>query len=193
MRVVAGAVLAGGASRRMGRPKEGLPLRDGRVMLAHTLEALRGACGRVAVVGACAGASLEHEPAVHHVRDERPGEGPLGGLVSLLASGLASGYLLAACDQPLLTPALLRRLLGGDPARACFFRTPDGRQLDPFPGYFPAALLPAARADFDAGQRSMRRFTAAQDPQWINLAPHEMGLLLDLDTPEEAAAFIAAS
>jgi len=191
MTAVAGAVLAGGQSRRMGRLKEGVPLGDGRPMLAHVLDALRGACGRVVVVGACLGVPLEPAPDLVHLPDGFPGEGPLAGLVTLLGSGESDAYLLAACDQPLLTPGLLRRLLDGVPHRPRFFRAPDGAPLDPFPGLFPASLLPEALAAFNAGERSVRRFVRGLDAEWVPLSPTEMPLLQDLDTPADLAGLAA--
>lgn len=185
-----GAVLAGGESRRMGAPKEALPLSDGRPMLLHVLDALRDASGGAAVVGVCRGLSLDGLPDIVHVPDESPGEGPLAGLVSLLAADLAEGYLMAACDQPLLTPALLRRLLEGNPERPRFFQAPDGSPLDPFPGYFPASLLFDARAAFLSGQRSLRRFVATLGSEWVPLASAELSLLCDVDTREDAAALM---
>lgn len=182
-----GAVLAGGASRRMGAPKEGVLLPDGRPMLECVLDALSAACGRVVVVGACQGFSLENRKDVDHLPDGTPGEGPLAALVTLLSSGLADGYLMAACDQPFLEPALLRRLVEGDPGRPRFFRAPDGAPLDPFPGFFPTSLLIAASTAVDSGQRSLRRFVSVTLPDWVILSAGEMAQLRDLDTPEDIA------
>lgn len=136
-----GAVLAGGASRRMGTDKALVPV-DGEPMVARVVAAL-GAAGAKTVV--LVGASREVADAVGlaTVPDDDPGSGPLGGLSTALAwaavrAGAATGeesdplraqfltrtgqdrplgpkagpiVLVAACDQPELVPAGLAALV----------------------------------------------------------------------------------
>lgn len=100
-----GAVLCGGASRRMGRDKATLVL-DGRALAVRVADELRaaGALGVEAVGGDAAaliGAGLAHRP------DRWPGEGPLGGIVTALAAtdgaeGAADLLVVTSCD--LVTP-----------------------------------------------------------------------------------------
>ena len=98
-----GAVLAGGAGRRMGRRKDSLALPDGRTMLAVVHSVLREVCQRVVVVG-------DAETDLPRIEDLRPGQGPLGGIEALLATGDDTQYLVGPCDLPLITPSVLRRL-----------------------------------------------------------------------------------
>ena len=77
-----GAVLCGGASRRMGRDKATLVL-DGRPLAVRVADELAAAGAlRVEAVGgdaeALVRAGLVHRP------DRWPGEGPLGGIVTSL-------------------------------------------------------------------------------------------------------------
>lgn len=95
----AGAVLTGGRSRRFGRDKAIEPV-DGRAMAARVAAALEGGgChavvtvgGDVAtitgVVGVADGAAIE---------DRWPGAGPLGGVLTALAT-LDGDVVVAACD-----------------------------------------------------------------------------------------------
>ena len=67
-----GAVLTGGASRRMGRPKADIEV-DGVAMAARVADAMVAA-------GALDVARIGDEVADHH-----PGEGPLGGVLTALS------------------------------------------------------------------------------------------------------------
>ena len=179
------AILAGGESRRMGRPKEGVLLPDGRPMIAHVIATLQSVCPRVVVVGACRG--FRTPDGVLHLPDLHPGAGPLAGLESLLASGLDDRYLLSGCDQPLLTPELLRRLAGCGAEEVCIFHTGDEEDFFPFPGVYPAGLLPLVRDALSAGRRSMKRLIEQAQVTRIPLTPSEVPLLRSINTPDELA------
>ena len=107
-----GIVLCGGRSRRMGRPKALLPF--GPEQMLQRVVRLLGEAVQPVVVVAAADQELPELPAdVPIVHDRRPDCGPLEGL----AVGL--GYVrdrverafVTACDVPLLTPALVRRMI----------------------------------------------------------------------------------
>lgn len=106
-----GAVLCGGASRRMGRDKALIEV-DGRPMAARVAAALRaGGCDRVLAVGGDAAALEARVPGLETVPDRWPGEGPLGGLATALSSATRPAgpdggevvLVLAPCDW--LAPA----------------------------------------------------------------------------------------
>ncbi|WP_454883713.1 molybdenum cofactor guanylyltransferase [Sphingomonas oryzagri] len=105
MRVL-GAILGGGRSSRFGSDKA-LAMIDGRPMLEHVAERLRGQCETVIVVG-------RDWPGMKRV-DDRPGPGlgPLGGLAGALVYGQANGFdvvLTSSCDLPALPYDLLDML-----------------------------------------------------------------------------------
>ena len=103
---VCAAILCGGASRRMGVPKAGLLLPDGRSMIETIRDALEHLCEQVVLVG------NPHGLRGHAVvEDERPDSGPLAGIEALLRSGAASRYLVLPCDMPGIAPGALRRLM----------------------------------------------------------------------------------
>lgn len=92
-------VLVGGRSRRFGRDK----LRahwgsEGRILVQHPIEALRGMFGRrVKLVGACDPAVLPLADGV--IPDLHPGIGPMGGIISALSQWPESIFVLAG-DMP---------------------------------------------------------------------------------------------
>ena len=116
---VAGAVLAGGPSRRMGRDKATLPL--GGTALGHlALDALAAVADPVALVapvGHPANALLARPATAgtssRLVAVADPGNGPLAALAAALRALPAEYLVVAAGDHPGLRVELLRHLVDG--------------------------------------------------------------------------------
>lgn len=110
---VIGVLLAGGASRRMGRDKALLQW-QGRPLLDH-VRARLWAAGCEAVVTSRAAPGC--------IADYYPGRGPLGGIHAVLRRRPAAGYLVVPVDMPLLSAALLRELIdSGRDHGHCYYR-----------------------------------------------------------------------
>ncbi|MCX6601532.1 MAG: molybdenum cofactor guanylyltransferase [bacterium] len=182
-----GAILAGGQSARMGKPKAAVRLWDGRTMIEHLLDTLLTVCPRVVVVGADSSLSLQAGARVVRIPDRKGGLGPLSGIEALLASGLDNRYIVAACDQPLLSVMLLRRLVEGDAQRPHFFRAARISSVLPLPAHLPASLLEDVQRILASPDRSLRALMAAVSPQWIEIAVEEEKLLTSVNTPSELA------
>ena len=154
-------------------------------MIAHVIAALRAVCRRVVIVGACRGYRIPEDSGIVQIEDLHPGDGPLAGIEALLASGLDDRYLVAACDQPLLTPALLRVLLQDDPAGLCLFHTEDEREVTPFPGVYPADWLPVVQDALREGRRSVYRLLACSAVSRVNLPPADLHRLCSINAPDD--------
>jgi len=111
-------VLAAGGSTRLGSPKQLLPYR-GRTLLRHAAEtALAAGAARVVVV---VGAEAERLRAeldgldVHVVENTAWAEGlstsVRAGLEALESAAAPEAVLFTTCDQPLVTPDLLRAMI----------------------------------------------------------------------------------
>ncbi len=110
-------ILAGGQSRRMGRPKAWLDF-HGRPLLTHMVELLSARFEDIVVVAA-PGQDLP-ENAVRVVRDEAPGMGPVGGLATGLKAVRGPFAFVTAVDAPLLRVSLVELLLANiDEADLC--------------------------------------------------------------------------
>lgn len=179
-------ILAGGDSRRMGQPKEGVRLPDGRTMIETVIESLESVASRIVVVGKCAGFEHLGEHGIQRIDDNAPGRGPLGGIEAVLASGLDDRYLFAACDQPLLTPYLLR-FLCRDNFESAFLRTEMGEKLDPFPGIVPATWHAPIREALTAGNLRVREVLRELEPNWVTISSKLKPLTKGFNTPEELA------
>ncbi len=104
---IAGVVLAGGESRRMGTDKASLPFGD-RTLLQRVVQRLGACCDPVFVV-----TGDPHRYAVLGARavvDRWPGLGPLAGLEAGLRAAPTAYAAVVACDLPFLRPDLLRGL-----------------------------------------------------------------------------------
>ena len=108
---VAGMVLTGGRSRRMGRDKCAIVL-DGRTLLQRVVDALDGAVDELLVVGSPGRPPLEVRSTrpLRALADPEPHGGPLVGIATGLAATTAPVTLIVACDLPYLAPPLLRLL-----------------------------------------------------------------------------------
>ena len=106
---VTGIVLAGGASRRMGRDKAFLTL-GGRSLIQIVIDHLAKVCAEVLVVAS------DMRPyagiGTRLVTDRYRQVGVLGGLHAGLSAARGELALVVGCDMPFLDPALLRAFIG---------------------------------------------------------------------------------
>lgn len=112
---VAGIVLAGGRSSRMGEPKAALEW-HGSTLLYRTVSVLaRTVTGPVLVVRAPGQQLPTLPPGVQVVDDPVEGLGPLQGIATGLAAvaDRASAAFVCSTDMPFLHPAFIRRVLRG--------------------------------------------------------------------------------
>jgi molybdopterin-guanine dinucleotide biosynthesis protein A len=181
---VAGAVLVGGASSRMGRDKARLAV-GGVAGATRAARLLAGLFEEMLVVGG--------DPP-----DETPGrrvpdpEGPscaLRGLVAALEAARSPRVLVTATDLPLLTADLLLALVAWPEADAVVPRTADAAH--PLCAlYARDAVLPLARAHLASGKLAMRALLDAVETSY--LAPEVVAridptgrALVNVNTPED--------
>jgi molybdopterin-guanine dinucleotide biosynthesis protein A len=194
--MAAAAVLAGGASRRMGRDKATMPV--GGVELASLALA---AAARVAdpVVLVAPEGHPARRLAARVVTD--PGEGPLAALAAALAALDAEHVLVLAGDHPGLRVELLAHLVelaAAGEAVACR----RGSRLEPLVAVYrrgPALAAALARLAGPAGgDRSLLgllaglRTVVVEEPRWRLLDPDGRSFV-DLDDPADLAAWDAGS
>jgi molybdenum cofactor guanylyltransferase len=112
MTSVAGIILCGGQSKRMGQPKAWLPF-AGELMLPRVVRILRAAVSPIVVVAAPTQDLPALPQEVEIVHDEAEGRGPLQGLAAGLAAleGRADAAFASSCDVPFLRPAFVKRMI----------------------------------------------------------------------------------
>jgi molybdopterin-guanine dinucleotide biosynthesis protein A len=162
---LAAVVLAGGASRRMGRDKATLPYL-GSTLIEHVVSVIRQRCAPVFVIAAPGQPLPDVEADV--VRDQVRGLGPLvatgRGLRAAAQAGAPRAFVCAV-DMPLLDAALIDVLLGS---------SADADVVLPWSGrdHYLAAIYRTALADridalVAAGEHSMAALVNAVDTQRI--------------------------
>lgn len=184
-----GAVLAGGAGRRMGRDKAFVEV-DGGPLVLRVASQLAAWADRVLVAGGdaprLAALGLEVVP------DARPGEGPLMGIAGALAAARTDLVLFAPCDLPEVPPALVAALLaaaraGGDGAVAV---AADGR-AHPLLAVYHRRLRPLVERLLATGERRARALLDHADLARVPIPPGAEPR--NLNTPADVAAWTAAT
>lgn len=136
-----GVILAGGESRRMGRPKALLPI-GGTTLIEAVIARLREACPEILIVTNTP--ELYQHLGVRLVPDALPGRQSLVGIFTgVLHTG--GPTFVCACDMPFLNPALVRYL--GSLAEGVDVVIPrHGGDYEPLHAvYTPACLEPIRR------------------------------------------------
>nr|WP_090339869.1 molybdenum cofactor guanylyltransferase [Mycolicibacterium malmesburyense]CRL68489.1 molybdopterin-guanine dinucleotide biosynthesis protein A [Mycolicibacterium malmesburyense] len=183
---LAGIILAGGASRRMGRDKATLPY-EGATLVERMVGILNPRCAPLFVIAAPGQALPALDAEV--LRDEIRGVGPLLATCRGLRAAADAGAELAfvaAVDMPLLTTDLIDELAG--PAvrlRADVVLPWDGRDHY-LAGIYRTSLAERVAEMVDAGERSMRALVERVDTQRIVL-PKQRGLT-NVNTAADLAA-----
>lgn len=184
-------VLNGGQSRRMGRDKGSLPF--GREsLLERVVRVVSAVTDQVVVVG---GGFATFPGDVRFLADETEAKGPLAGLMTGLGAVSSPRSLCVSCDLPLLTPAVLERLLSlAVDADACVPRI-QGLAM-PTCAVYAARVAPIARQRLASGDRSMRGLLTELTVRWVeeeelrDVDP-ELESFCDCDTPEQYANALA--
>jgi molybdenum cofactor guanylyltransferase len=145
---VAGFVLAGGASSRMGKDKALVEL-DGRQLIVHALEILREA----GVPASIAGARSDLAAFGPVIEDTAPGSGPLAGVCAALASTSTERAVFLSVDLPLVPASSIAALLDhAQLAGSAVTLASVNGFAQTFPAVIDPALLPALQAELEAGR-----------------------------------------
>lgn len=164
---LAGVILAGGRSRRMGTDKAALDW-DGRPMLAVITETVRQRCEPVLVVASPESAAYQGlaeggtDQSLTWVTDEFPGAGPLGGLAAGLAAAAragASAAFVCATDMPLIEAALIDEMLRGFTDSAQVLLARDEQRDHPMAALYRTELAGPVADLVAAGERRMLAVT----------------------------------
>lgn len=181
-------LLAGGQSRRMGRPKAQLPWK-GRTIAHHLIEVVTPLVSSGLVVGS---PDWPIPTGWTACLDDQAGLGPVGGLATALPRLTTPYGLVLSCDVPLLSTAVLRHLLAarGAASAACF-RTSDG-QVHPLVGVY--AQLLGAQFGQAVAARQLRLMQVLQDLPLITIpCPASLeATLTNVNTPEQYQDVYAA-
>jgi molybdopterin-guanine dinucleotide biosynthesis protein A len=168
-------VLAGGASRRMGRDKAWL-LWEGEPLIRRQIALARKAGAAEVFVSGRPGVDYGRDADLV-LLDRSPGLGPLSGIERALEAASHDLILAMAVDQPRLTEDFLRWLLSSCGGRHGAIARLESR-LEPLPGVYPKSLLPRVSELLRSGRLALRDLIAKGE---------ELGALTVVEAPREHA------
>jgi len=181
-----GFLLAGGKSGRMGRDKAFVPF-QGKTLLDRALSTLRTVTPEIVLVGprdkfAAYGTVVE---------DVFPSAGPLAGIHAALRVTDTDLNLLFAVDLPLVTPDLLRYLIGraeNSHALVTVPRTADGWQ--PLCAIYRKTFADEAESALRQGRNKVDALFTPQivevvTEQQLSAAGFSSGLFKNVNTPDD--------
>jgi molybdenum cofactor guanylyltransferase len=149
---VAGFVLAGGESSRMGQDKALLVI-AGEPLVMRTARMVESAAGETTVVG---NPEAYRALGLHAASDDWPSAGPLGGIATALGATKASWNLVVACDLPYLTPAWLNYVIARARAsQADAVMAMNARGAEPLCAMYHKRCEPALRMELERGTRKL--------------------------------------
>lgn len=184
---LAAVVLAGGASRRMGRDKATVRFRGptgDTTFVEHVVSTLRSRCKSVFVIAAPG----QHLPDLDAevLRDEARGAGPLLATARGLRAAADAGFdqaFVSAVDMPYLTTDLVDELAAAAAQLQVDVVLPwDGRDHY-LAGVYRTALAGRADALVAEGRRSMRALVDTVDTQRLVLDPQRA--LVNVNAPDD--------
>jgi len=171
---IAGAILAGGESLRMGRNKALLTL-DGERIIENVYHRLTGLFAELLVV--------TNSPETYDfipcgkVADVYPGMGPLAGIHAALSNCNADRVFVVGCDMPFLNLSIIKELCSmPDDLDVVLAETPGG--LEPLHAVYSKRCLPMMQRILEQGECRIRAFFSMAR---IQLVPRHRLAILDPD------------
>ena len=185
-----GAVLAGGASRRMGEAKAMTRL-GGRPLLDRAVERIAPQVSAMVIVGGPA-AWAERLGVDHRADAIAGGRGPLAGLLAAMdyATQIRSNsdfVLVTATDMPFLPADLVSRLLG-ESARGLPVIPRYGNRLQPLAALWPRDMREKIESGLkDNSHESMKDLYQATGFQEVSYEAAPLDPFFNVNTPEDLA------
>lgn len=186
------AVLCGGRSRRMGADKAlCLVDREGRGLLAALAGQLAERFGEVVLVTDDRRklAPVADLRPFSQVDDQRPGAGPVGAILTALASLPERPVFIMACDMPVIDWPVVGRLkkLMDESGAAAALPRHNGR-LEPLYAFYGPGAAPVLGRGLDEGRSSVRENLALMNTVFWDCPVEEgaAGLFSNLNTVDEA-------
>lgn len=180
-RAVVGAVLCGGASRRMGSPKPAVPW-NGVPMASRVAAALvAGGCTDVVAIGG--DPDIVGPLGLRLVADTMPGEGPLPAVADALRLADGRPVVIVSCDVPRLSPRTVERLIdSASTGHPVTIATTD--RIEPLCAVWQQAAQSVVASAVTAGGRSIRDVIRRLDACLVAVPVDE---LRNVNTPGDLA------
>jgi len=172
----------------MGRPKALLRHTSGGTYVEHAVAVARPWAEAVVLLGT--GFELPGSlGGVPRLRDRRADLGPMSGLCSLLEFAGEGWTVMVACDLPLLTGAVMEKLLGrvDDRCDAVVLVTAGDGRWHPCCAAYHGRLLAEVRSRIESGETSLRALLREVRTKTVRLDSWMAGLVTNVNTPGDHA------
>ncbi len=179
-------VLAGGESRRMGRPKPWLPVGE-TTLLRYVADRLAPTFEEV-IVSFAEPEQLEGHVPYRVVFDRKPAGGPLSGVEAGLLVAHHEVVFVVACDMPYVTVSLAELAVAAARTADAAIPRHDGR-VEPACAAYRTTALPAIIAALDAGRLRAADVADQLDVTWLEGVDADQ--FRSLNTPEDLERFHA--
>lgn len=163
---------------------------DERPLISYPFAVL-GRAGATEVIAVGGSTARLDELGLRAVRDELPGSGPLGGVITGLSHATEDHAFVLSCDQPAMRAEVVVEMLDRLAAGRCDAVVPvvDGRRLALSAAYRVSAQR-ALRAAFDRGERAPHRGLDELDLELFE--PDDPALFVDLDDPDDVRRYASS-
>lgn len=181
-----GVVLAGGGSRRLGRDKCRIEVGE-EDLVTRTVRLLKNFCPDVRLVGRYAS---EHGLDIPSCRDEFPGIGPLGGILTALKRSGSKACLVLACDLPFLDRETLsvlikERDLCGDNAVMTTFRQNETGYIESLVAVYEPAAFDLLYPGLERGEFKLSRLIPENCRHHIPYSREKNRVFFNVNHPED--------
>jgi len=183
---VTGAVLAGGASRRMGRDKALIDV-GGRTLIDRALDVMADFDQVVVLGGSAQVAQICSRRGVEVLADVHPGSGPL--MAILTAVEQVGDVVAMAVDMAGVQAAMVDAVRAGGDARGVDIAVATSLgEVQPALARWNASIYPAAMAAVDDGVRSLFGVVGRDEVSVVQVEVGA-GVGINLNTPADVAIF----
>jgi molybdenum cofactor guanylyltransferase len=180
-------VLAGGGSRRMGRPKAWIEVGE-TVLVRHVVDRLAPAFSEV-IVSFAEPEQMDHLLPYRVVFDRKRSAGPLAGIEAGLLAARNEVLFALGCDMPYVTRSTAEMAVAAAHQADAAIPRHDGL-YEPVCAAYRRSALPVIVAALDAGSYTAHDVVMDMDVTWLeDVDPAE---LESLNTPADVARFNAS-
>lgn len=182
---ITAAILAGGASSRMGTNKALIKL-GGTSFIERIAAAVHNVLEHVIII-----ATQTDEYAFLHrpvFPDIHPHCGPLGGLHSALVHSATSHIFVTSCDLPFITSRMISEVVAKADEETITVVS-DGENTQPLFGVYPQSLHVNVEQALRSGQRGVFSFLEGRNVHVLDFSPFKHNLR-NINTPQELAELL---
>ncbi|MFH1867978.1 MAG: molybdenum cofactor guanylyltransferase [Candidatus Omnitrophota bacterium] len=181
---IAGVILAGGKSRRMGFPKQFLTLKSRRVV-DNIIDVLKGFFEEILIVTDDKSCFAEIK-GVCIAEDIVKDRGPLGGIYTGLKRSSNKRAFFVACDMPFLHNGLIERLLkiSNDENLDCIIPRSE-KGPEPLHGIYSKNMIPEIEKSLKSGELSIAGMLNKFNCKYVKAEKGELTSFLNINTQED--------